>query len=678
MRALPLLLLLLACDVFPDTTTCAESAECGAGFTCDPASHACVVSLGDGGGAEPLSATLSVQAASTPKVDMLFVIDDSGSMCEEQAALAQGFGQFGDVLLKANLDLRLAVISTDMKPENGRAGRFLNDPAPPVPSLNCRDEQGDPLAPDTEDCADLELSTVLELGGVEDAADFARRFRCMATVGTSGDGYEMGLEAMRVALSCSGPNRAAFGGCCGASGYDPGCADEPSFLRPEAALVVLVLSDEDDCSEPAANPRASRQAICRYGLDDDDGDGIPDGFGDSTLCGRRTPAECFAAQCGDLTAEECAARCHISRSENANCEWFRDTLTPVADYVDFLKSRKRDPAGQLLVVTMVGERLYLGEGDDAYEVSFNHSDEVMAADECGAFGEWSPEACCDDRGRCVGSIVPSCESPWGQAFAGKRYLEFAEGFGRAGLGCPRGAEANECLSICRDPREIVAEHLQHRLVDAFLSNTRFCLPEALPAERPGCRVDGRRCTTDAERADPENYEYRLSVKCDEGCDASFDGALHPSDELCASRFALEFARPLPPGATATMRYTPDADPTVRVLPAADTPVRIPDGEGSVRSTVNVEEGGQLSSLAIHATITHGERSDLSITLRHGEDPPVELYDGDGDRGENLERVFDASMFAGQPATGTWTLEVRDLFPADEGVLESWALELTTE
>ena len=74
----------------------------------------------------------SFEQAPVPAVDVLWVIDNSTSMCEEQAALAQAFQVLRTRLGAAvDFDLRVAVTSTDMQCEpsvdegiNATQGRF--------------------------------------------------------------------------------------------------------------------------------------------------------------------------------------------------------------------------------------------------------------------------------------------------------------------------------------------------------------------------------------------------------------------------------------------------------------------------------------------------------------------------------------------------------------------------
>src|SRR5205807_66120 len=74
---------------------------------------------------------------STPKVDMLIVIDNSGSMAEEQRALANNLDHLWNRLALANADYHIAVTSSGMTPytsgwaqcpggaNGGEAGRFF-------------------------------------------------------------------------------------------------------------------------------------------------------------------------------------------------------------------------------------------------------------------------------------------------------------------------------------------------------------------------------------------------------------------------------------------------------------------------------------------------------------------------------------------------------------------------
>jgi hypothetical protein len=86
-------------------------------------------------------------------------------------------------------------------------------------------------SPGVTGCA-ASYPTFLHASTADHGAAFAQSFECIATMGTAGCGFEQPLGAMDKALTVharpSGPNA--------------------GFLRPDAALGVLVISDENDCS----------------------------------------------------------------------------------------------------------------------------------------------------------------------------------------------------------------------------------------------------------------------------------------------------------------------------------------------------------------------------------------------------------------------------------------------
>lgn len=134
--------------------------------------------------------------APLPQVDVLWVVDDTASMGEEQAALGDAFGSFVDELDLLALAWQVGVVTTE---GSGDMAGVL---------------QGNPwiIHPDLEDPA----------GAFELAID----------VGTAGAGPEAALGAAWLALSeplVAGDNR--------------------GFRRPGAALHVVVVSDADDASQ---------------------------------------------------------------------------------------------------------------------------------------------------------------------------------------------------------------------------------------------------------------------------------------------------------------------------------------------------------------------------------------------------------------------------------------------
>lgn len=157
------------------------------------------------------------------KLDVLFVVDNSGSMGQEQLALANAFGEFLSTVGAVFGDVRIGVISTTLG-----AGDFA------LPS--CSKVGGDQgklqNAPRTAGCtapSDPWISIVNGKATNTGASDASDAFSCIARLGVDGCGFEQTLEAVHRAL-------------------DPTLDTNPGFLRKDAMLAVIVLSDEDDCS----------------------------------------------------------------------------------------------------------------------------------------------------------------------------------------------------------------------------------------------------------------------------------------------------------------------------------------------------------------------------------------------------------------------------------------------
>lgn len=159
------------------------------------------------------------------QVDVLWVVDNSGSMAPRQENLARNFTAFVDRFQRSAVDFRLAVTTTDTFRD---AGRLHGSPAV--------------LTPQTP--------------GLTEA--FGRNIR----VGTNGSPYEAGMEAARMALirlqEQNQPTLDVIAACQNACA--PGTtlvdcradcvnANPVSFLRPNAYLYLVFVTDEEDRSE---------------------------------------------------------------------------------------------------------------------------------------------------------------------------------------------------------------------------------------------------------------------------------------------------------------------------------------------------------------------------------------------------------------------------------------------
>lgn len=135
------------------------------------------------------------------KVDILWVIDNSGSMHHDQVNLAANFNSFiNNFIGRDELpDFKMAVVTTDPRSSRDDGdGRFV---------------------------VDNNISVLAKADAVADQQGFIEAFQDLVMVGTSGSGHETDLYAMKRATE-----------------------RQPEFFRDDAILVVNILSDEHDSS----------------------------------------------------------------------------------------------------------------------------------------------------------------------------------------------------------------------------------------------------------------------------------------------------------------------------------------------------------------------------------------------------------------------------------------------
>lgn len=173
------------------------------------------------------------QAEHCEKMDVLFVIDNSGSMAQEQANLIANFPQFISVLEASNLDYRVAVTTT------GRDYSYSMT-LPPIGNIPMSIDGGDNGAMLRPAACNMTRRWI-EKGDPDPAGTFS----CVANVGTGGPSDEMPLGAMRDAFE----DRLADGTNAG-------------FRRSDALLGVVFLTDEEDCSYEQSVTFAFGQGLC--------------------------------------------------------------------------------------------------------------------------------------------------------------------------------------------------------------------------------------------------------------------------------------------------------------------------------------------------------------------------------------------------------------------------------
>ncbi|MBK9035134.1 MAG: hypothetical protein IPL61_28365 [Myxococcales bacterium] len=364
------------------------------------------IDAGDG-----LSTVTTLPATVKRDLDLLFVVDNSGSMLEEQASLAANFPGLVNVLNTVTgglANLHLGVVSTNV----GSGGVNIGGCSTPAQPAG---DDGDLL---TNGCAGLTAPYLEDLANPDGTrarnytGDLSSQFSCMAQLGTAGCGFEQPLESMRRALS-------------------PG--KNPGFLRPNALLGVIIISDEDDCS-----------ALPGGGLFGD-----PNGTITSPL-GPLTSFRCFefGVQCDDDPAPRMFGTrtgC-VPRTGSPHVE-------AVAPYIAFLRGLKADPR-DVVVGGIVGS-----------------TDEQRTAVVGADVGDATRPA-----------LLPSCQSASGTAYPAFRLRSFFEGF-------PERVALNTiCNDNLFDAMTVIGEQLLRahgsRCIDADLVDT----DPASAGLQPRCEV----------------------------------------------------------------------------------------------------------------------------------------------------------------------------------------------
>lgn len=220
----------------------------------------------------------SVSALPNRNLDVLFVIDSSGSMADEQQLLATNFPRFMQQLegLPGGLpNVHIGVVTTDVGSHGGT-----------VPGCNGWGNAGDlQLQGFTTTDGKPFLSNVGDPACNTDRSknyegELTTAFSQLAHVGDVGCGFEQPLEAMKRALA-------------------PDHASNAGFLRDDANLAVVIVTDEDDCSATgpqfySGNPELGRLDSYRcfaQGVICDDDEQDPQRFGQRTNCRPRPNAE---------------------------------------------------------------------------------------------------------------------------------------------------------------------------------------------------------------------------------------------------------------------------------------------------------------------------------------------------------------------------------------------------
>jgi len=262
-------------------------------------------------------------------VDLVFMIDNSPGMLPMQQLLTTNVPAFMNVLkmLPGGLpNLHVGVVSSSMG-----AGRWANVPGCEPQPL--RNDQGvfHYTGVNPPGCMGPAGSYIItDAAGGNFTGDISAVFSCIALLGDSGCGFEHQFRSVQVALERS---------------FDPSDPENGGFLRDDAYLAVIMLTNEDDCSVPPdsdlLDPRQTHVSDPLGGLqtgyrcnefghlcDDPNNPGGPKVPPPHTVARDTTLTGCQSAEDGRLVR--------------------------VSDFVAFLKQVKQDPDNQIFVAALAG------------------------------------------------------------------------------------------------------------------------------------------------------------------------------------------------------------------------------------------------------------------------------------------------------------------------------------
>lgn len=206
----------------------------------------------------------------TGELDVLLMVDNSNSMSQEQSSLVAQIPRLVEALATGDVNgdgiqefpavesLRIGTVSSDMG-VGGFSVFTCNEP-------NFGDDgllrtRGNTMI---AGCAAI-YPSYLSFSAATDTmpAAFAQDVTCVAALGSNGCGFEQQLDAMLKAVTPStaiGADGSPVTFANGTTGHADGA--NAGFLRSDAVLALINLTDEDDCS--AIDPDVFNEGSARY------------------------------------------------------------------------------------------------------------------------------------------------------------------------------------------------------------------------------------------------------------------------------------------------------------------------------------------------------------------------------------------------------------------------------
>ncbi len=242
--------------------------------------------------------TTRVDQTGISKVDMLFMVDNSGSMANKQVKLTQLLPRLVNVLTSGDRywgqtppagitdkqryftavkSLNLAVVDTNMGgvpddglPEGsgvaldscrglGDDGVFQTSTDVAVQGITAAynnefpgRKKGDVVLPPDPTCADIGATPPYQNYDASmthpTADELSKSFGCVARVGVRGCPFEQSLEAPWKAVAPYNGKGDLFKFLNGSKGHGGTDDDQGSFVRDDAILAIMDVTDEEDCS----------------------------------------------------------------------------------------------------------------------------------------------------------------------------------------------------------------------------------------------------------------------------------------------------------------------------------------------------------------------------------------------------------------------------------------------
>jgi hypothetical protein len=345
------------------------------------------------------------------QIDLLFMIDDSSSMETAQANLKANMGNFMDVLkgLQGGLpDLHVAIVTSDMGAGDGSS----------IMGCSVSGDNGVFRYQPTGTCTnvgftDPNATFLVDSGGTGTPTtnfgtqDITAVFQCISTVGATGCGFEHQLASVARAL--------------GADGMGGPPPQNAGFLRPDAYLGIVLVTNEDDCSGPPGDPLfdpTSSQLASTYGPTENFQCNefghlclVPAGLPNA---GTMQPPSRMAPN--NLATDTVTYTGPMAATSNCVSNEQSTVLTSVGSVADGIKQLKTDPANQILVAALTG--LNEGASSNGYKVTWQTAPTPDT-------GPWPKiqHACGSD----------AAGAPQGFADPGVRIEQFVGEFGANGL-----------------------------------------------------------------------------------------------------------------------------------------------------------------------------------------------------------------------------------------------------